>query len=349
MPDVIRYGWPVVLCIVLAGCLPSSCRRDPPRELFAADSLSRSIAEQTPEDTLRQVWQVSTDEVPRLQHPRTVRFGPGGWLYVADTERHSVFVFDSTGAPVQELAPPTFRYPYLAGFRGDTLLVFNPEAGYIDFVVNGASARQIQTPADLPGANAFQYVAASDSTLFFKALAEGTTGYVARLDDQGQIAEREALAGPYWRYAGQLRTWGDSLLSLSGYRPLVDVFVPGQGLDSLALTGFDSPMLARSRSFLLGEIEEPPLLSASAAPAGDLLFVLNMRPGWLRVDVYGRDGRLQHILIQQDPAFNQNYYPLDLDVRRNADGSYDLTVITSDPEPTVTVYRWLHIATSAAR
>ncbi|RMF59718.1 MAG: hypothetical protein D6746_07860, partial [Bacteroidetes bacterium] len=82
------------------------------------------------------------------------------------------------------------------------------------------------------------------------------------------------------------------------------------------------------------------LLTASADAVGDALFVLNMRPGWLRVDVYDAAGRIQHILTQENPAFNQEYYPADLAVRRTADGAFEIAVVASKPAPTLTLYRW---------
>jgi len=167
-------------------------------------------------------------------------------------------------------------------------------------------------------------------------------GYVAHLDEHGGIITRVSLPGPYWRHAGLLRVWGDSLLSLSGFRPILDVLPTDLSipLDSLPLVGFDSPMLARSLTFLHGETHEPPLLSTSATPVGDWLFVLNLRVGWLRIDVYDRAGRLQHILVQEDPGFNTEFYPMDLAVRSPEAGLYEMAVVLVKPVPEVKLYRW---------
>ncbi len=329
----------LLLLLSLAGCLPHSCSRTESRALLPADSLSRALAAETPEDTLRHVWTAATPEDTPMKHPRTVFFGPDGRLYVGDTERNSVLVFGDDGAFVEEITDEAFEYPYLAGWRADTLLVFNPTARRLAFVSGGALRRTLATPDDLPPRGALQYMAASDSALFFKALGQNFEGYLARLDARGRIAERHALTGPYWRYAGMLRLWGDSLLSLSGFRPVIDVLTPDGRLDTLALTGFDSPMLARSRLFLLGETHEPPLLTSSAAASGASLFVLNMRPGWLRIDVYDHAGRLRRILTQENPSFNQEYYPADLAVRR-VGRAFEIAVVAVKPAPSLDRYRW---------
>ncbi len=328
------------LLLTVAGCLPSSCRRPDDRSLFPADSLSREIAAQAPVDTLRLLWQSAGTEEHTLKHPRTVLFGADGTVYVSDTKRNSVFVFDGPGKAAREITSDAFSFPYLAGVWGDTLLVFNPDAHRIDLVVNGGVGGSIATPVDFPRRSTLQYAAAAGDVVYFKAVSEDQEGYVARLDRDGEVVERHALAGPHWRFAGLLRPWGDSLLSLSGYRPLVDVIAPGRKPDSLALRGFDSPMLARSRSFALGHIQEAPLLTASAAPAGPFLFVLNMRPGWLRIDVYDRAGELQRILVHERPSLKQNFYPRDLAARPLPGGGFALAVILDAPQPQVHLYAW---------
>jgi hypothetical protein len=110
--------------------------------------------------------------------------------------------------------------------------------------------------------------------------------------------------------------------------------------DTLSLVGFDSPMLARSHSFMRGDIHEAPLLSASAAPVGDRLFVLNMRPGWLQVDVFGRDGRLRKRLVQSTREYQSAFFPQDIDVRRTGKG-YEIAVILSEPSPEIRVLQWI--------
>lgn len=328
--------------LLLAGCLPSACNREESRALLPADSLSRQIAAQVTPDTLRTVWQTTASETQPLEYPRTVAFGPDGHLYVADTKAGRLLVLDTTGAVVRSVHEADWSFPYLAGHRGDSVVVFHPDLYRLDVVHDGRVARRLPTPTDLPE-DALQYAAVTDSAAYLKVVSEQADNVLARLDAQGAYAARIALPGPRWRHAGLLRPWGDALLSLSGYRPVVDVLAADGTLDSLRLVGFDSPMLARSRSFLRGDTHEAPLLTASAAAAGDHLFVLNMRPGWLRIDAYGRDGKLRQVFTQPDPGYAKQFYPIDLAARRlTADRSgatVALAVAVTQPEPAIYLYR----------
>ena len=100
-------------------------------------------------------------------------------------------------------------------------------------------------------------------------------------------------------------------------------------------------MLARTLQFERGTTGQPPLLSGSAAVAGDWLFVLNMRPGWLHIDVFDREGELAYILTEPDPAFNKDYYPTDIAARQTADGHFEIAVTITEPAPGVQSYRWV--------
>lgn len=331
----------VVLGLALSGCLPSSCGRVESRAISPADSLSRQIAGQITPDTLVLAWQVTGPGDQALEHPRTVRFNPDGSLMVSDVARNSVYHFRADSTFAGEMTWEGAAFPYLAGLRGDTVLVFNPEARHVDFLVRGASVRRLPTPDDLP-AGALQYVTATDEAIYLKVVAKDAVGYVVRLDAQGREAARVSLPGPHWRHAGLLRSWGEALVSLSGFLPVVDLLSADLSTppDTVALLGFDSPMLRRTFSFVRGETYEAPLLSSSAVPAADRLFVLNMRPGWLRLDVYDRAGRLQHVLVQPDPAFDKEFYPVDLAVRTTEAGRYEIAVAVVKPTPVVKLYRW---------
>jgi hypothetical protein len=337
-----RLRLPLLLFLILgfAGCLPSSCSRTESRALVPSDSVSRAIAERLPVDTLRLTWQTTGSADHPLAHPRTVLIGGDGMVYVGDTERNSIFVFSPDSTFSGEITGDSLQYPYLAGFRRDTLVVFNPEARRVDFMAGRAVVHSLPTPGGLPERGALQYVTAGADAVYYKAVAEDYDGFLARLDDRGRVLERTPLPNAYWRHAGFLRTWGDSLLSLCFYRPVADVVRPGGRLDTLAFTGFDSPNLGRSRLFLTGETHEPPMLTISAAPAGDLLFVLNMRPGWIRIDAYDHEGQLRHILTQEDPAFNQDFFPVDLAARILDDGRYAFAVVVTTPTPHLRLYHW---------
>ena len=331
----------LILVLTLAGCLPSSCRRVESRAISPADSLSRQIAARMTPDTLALAWQESGPDDGALEYPRTVRFGPDGRLFVSDVERNSVYLFTAGGAFVEEMTWEGAAFPYLAGLRGDTVLVFNPEARHVDFVVRGASVHRLPTPGDLPR-GALQSATATGEAVYVQVGAKDAAGYVVRLDAQGRVQARASLPGPHWRHAGLLRPWDDALLSLSGFSPVVDVLPADLSTppDTLALVGFDSPMLRRTFAFMRGETYEAPLLSSAAAPAADRLFVLNMRPGWLRLDAYDRAGRLQHILVQPDPAFDNEFYPIDVAVRTTEAGHYEIAVAVVKPVPVVKLYRW---------
>ncbi|MEM1125805.1 MAG: hypothetical protein AAGI71_04070 [Bacteroidota bacterium] len=328
------------LLLILSGCLPYGCNRQDSRELFPADSLSRAVAEQVPVDTLTVRWSSTGPEETPLAFPRTVQFGPGEALHVADPELSAILVFEPDGRVRTVLAEGAFEVPFLAGQRGDTLVVFDPVARSLGLLAEGTVVRRIPTPDDVPEQGPLQYAAAGPGGYYVKTLGEDVDGSIARLEPGGAVATRTPLPGPHWRHAGLLRTYGDSLISLSGFRPVIDVLTPEGQLDTLSLVGFDSPMLARSRLFMLGEKHQAPLLTESAALAGDQLFVLNMRPGWVQIDVFGLDGRLRHRLTQPNPQARRNFYPRDLAARLRPDGSYDLAVIFSDPDPSVTLYRW---------
>jgi len=331
---------PLFLALFLAGCLPSSCNRTESRVLLPVDSVSRAFASTLPVDTL-EIWGVikQSDELP-MGYPRTVAFAPDGLLWMSDTKLHLITAFDESGTVTEQIEAADYEFPYIAGFHGDTLMVFSPQTRTVESFLGADRVKSLPMPDDLPERGAFQYAAASEGRLYFKAIADDFQGYVVRLGSGGQIEERWNLDGPYWRYAGRLRIWDDSLLSLSGYRPVVHIQIGEAAIDTMALVGFDSPMLARSGRFVTGDLAVPPLLTTSAAPSGDYLFVLNMRPGWLRVDVYNRDGQLKRILTQPSPEFNQDYYPTDIAVRQRESGAFEFAVTVYKPEPRIERFIW---------
>lgn len=339
------HGWSILLVLLvlpLAGCFPGSCQREEPRDLFPADSLSRSFAQSLPVDTLVATWVATQTPDYTLKFPRTVRFGPDGRVYATDVERQRIFIWTSQGDFAEEWWVGDFEAPYLAGWRGDSLVVYNPPALRFDVLVDGLVEERVDVPYDLSLEGLLTWGAADQDGFYFKAVGETIDGYVARLDSQGRELEQFPLSGNRFRQAGLLRIWGDSLLSLSGFRPIVDIIQPSAPLDSLALFGFDSPMLARSRTFFTGGRvrQGPPLLSASAAPAGPYLFALNSRPGWLYIDVFDQDGRLQYRLVEPDPRVNSQHQVQDLDARVRSDGGFELVVALTAPTPSILAFTW---------
>lgn len=337
------------ICLVLmglllvTGCLPYSCQREANKALFPSDSLSREIARDVSSDTLDLLWSVRGTETHSLEYPRTVRFMEGGGLAVSDAERNSVFRFTEEGQVERETRDEAFDVPYLIGSHGDTLVVFNAGTDRVDRIVEGRRVTNESISFERPAPETLVYMLATDTSLYAKVVGENIDSYVARLDDEGRSVARVSLEGPRWRHAGFLRLWRDSVVSLSGFRPVVNLlptaFREESRPDTLALKGFDSPMLERSYAFAQGDVSKPPLLTPAAAPVGDLLFVLNLRPGWVQIDAYDRNGDLQHRLVERHEMGDQNFYPLALDARREETG-YQFAVTLRSPEPKLELFRW---------
>ncbi len=326
--------------LLLSGCLPYSCRRQESTALAPADSLSRALALSIPMDTLALAWTRPIVAERGDAYPRTVRFGPARAdpIYLSDAAQALVFVFDLSGALVDTFAAP--KIPWIAGMQGDTVAVFEPETPAMHFFAEGEPVGTIPIRDEARSDAALVYGAFGNHTIYYKRVDPETGGFVAEIDSSGHAATRHILPGPHWRHAGMLRLWGDSLLSLSGFRPVVDVIARDEPLDTLALHGFDSPMLARSNSWVQGDVHEAPLLTPSAAAENNLLFALNLRAGWLRIDAFDRTGRLVRRLTEPERAWDASFFPQDLTVRRQADGTWVIAVAVSSPEPELRLYRW---------
>lgn len=337
-----RFVLVILASLLITGCLPHSCQRDNEQALFPADSLSREVAQATPTDTLQALWFAEGTDAHPMERPRTVRFGAGGGVWLTDAQRNRLLVFDATGTLRRDVDPSGLDVPYLAGVRRDTAIVFNAGRDRFDWIVDGDTARSVSF--ERPSAETLAYTLATRTALYAKVIGEDTDGVLLRLNDRtGAVDARASLPGPHWRHAGFLRAWGDSLLSLSGFRPEVDVlprsFAPGASSDTMHLVGFDSPMLSRRYAFAQGDVTEAPLLSVSAAAAGPYLFVLNLRPGWVQIDAYDRDGQLQRVLVPAERPMRPSFYPVDIDAQRTGDG-YRFAVVRRSPSPRLTVYTW---------
>ena len=338
----------------LAGCLPSSQKTNT-RAMSAADSASVALAQTVTPDTLALAW--TADLTGRAPYPTGLAWvrpdSADARLAVVDTQDGRVLVYSAAGDSLAavELPDGPGRFPYLAGVRGDTVLVLSRGRGTVDRVVLGAAgppalARSLAVP---DGATAAAPTARGLVLRVGGGATEAAPALV-RLDARGREAARYPLAGG-WRASGFVRAWGDTLLALSGYRPVADVLAPasapGATLDTLAFRGFDSPQLVRSHQFRLGEIDEPPLLTSSAAALGDTLYVLNLRADHVRVDLYGRAGRLRGALVSPRPWAIQESYATDLAVRRTAGGAVEIAVLMQRPSgflqraaARVDLFRW---------
>lgn len=340
---LLRYTPLALAALLVAGCLPGD-RRNMSRELFPADSLSRQIAEATPVDTLAQVWR--TEAPGNVRYPLTLVW-EGDRLVIADGQRGGLHSFTAGGEYVGGFEDDAFQYPFLAGASGDTVAVMARGRRQVHFVAldrdgTGRITRSVDAPA---GRNAV--AAWHRGALYVKTADEDAGSAIHHLETPSGASRGEyPLAPPFWRHIGLLRPWGDSLVALSGYRPVIHVIGPaspaGVEPDTLALRGFDSPQMARSRLFAVGEIREPPLLVPSAAASGERLFVLNARAGWVHIDVFRRDDGhllLERSLLSPTPQIGRNFFAADLAVRPAGDG-FDLVVLETQPRPALVRYRW---------
>jgi hypothetical protein len=327
------------LFVTLSGCLPT-CVREEDKSLLPADSTGRRLAALAPTDTLAPLWSRTATTLPGLTHPRTVRYDTAGTLWMSDAGAGTLTALAPSGA-VTYRGAPGLRVPYLAGFRGDTVVVFSAGANRFDLVHGGRLARQVPVP-DLPADESLlRYGAAWADGFVLKIGSEETAARLLVLDAGGRLVRTQPLPGPHWRHAGPLRTRGDTLLSICGFRPVYDRILPDGRRDTVALVGFDSPMLARSRRFMAGDTHAPPLMVPALAHLPDgRFFVLNLRLGWVQVDAFGADARLTRHLLQPHPGPNRQFWPEDLDVWREPSGALRVAVTSTRPAPALRVFRW---------
>ena len=336
----------LVAAVALAGCLPSSQRQNS-RDLPAADSASVRLAATAPVDTLSVAWTARAPASDPMAIPTSL-----GWLgdrlAVVETQGGSVRLFTASGGYAGRTGlGREGAFPYLAGTRGDSVVVLARGLGRLLWVVPGRGVvREVPVPAGATAALASSEVLA----VRVGGAASAEAPAVVVLGEGGAVRARHAVAGPAWRASGFLRAWDGDVVALSGYRPVIDVLAaeaaPGTPLDTLALRGFDSPQLVRSAQFARREVEEPPLLTSSADALGSRLFVLNLRGDHVRVDVYGRDGRLRRVLVSPGPWAPADAVPLDLAVRQRG-AAVELAVLLArppgllqGPESRVVLYRW---------
>ncbi len=273
-------------------------------------------------------------------YPRTVLFGEDERIYVSDTQNGNIYVLTLDGTLDASFSLPHTEIPYLAGWRHDSLVVFDPERHRFNFVVDRMSVDSIAI-ANIPP-NSLQYALANDAGLFLKAVTRDSTHFIWELNRSGELLHESILYGSSWEHAGLLRSVEDQLVSLSGFYPRALTWPEklSDDPDTLQWWGFDSPMLRRTYAFGQGQGRGAPLLTSSATLEGDYWFVLNQRAGWLRIDIYNTSGMLQYILTEANPEYIKNFYPIDLAANLSQDGTYQLVVILVAPDPSVRIYTW---------
>ena len=302
-----------------------------------ADSVSQAIAADISPDTLAPPTVLG--EI-HLEYPRTVLFGNNERIYVSDTKNGHIHVFAPRGKLESSFTLPGIKFPYLAGWRADSLIVFAPEGRRFHLVVDTLSVMSV-TAAKTPE-NSLHYALASGSRFYLKAVTRDTTHFLWTFDRAGAPIHESVLHGSSWEHAGFLRQFNGKVVSLSGFYPWALNWSEdlSDGPDTLRWRGFDSPMLRRTYAFDQGQGRGPPLITSSAAFAGEFWFVLNQRAGWLRVDIYDTSGMLQHILVEASPEYLKEFYPIDLAAHLNLDGTYQLAIALVAPKPSVRVYKW---------
>jgi len=304
------------------------------------------LAETAPVDSLAVVWEARAPAADPMPVPMSLLWA-GDALAVIETQAGSVRRFSEAGASLDHTVLPEGSFPYAAGARGDTVVVLARGLDRLLFVVPGAG---VVRELPVPQGTAAALVTPGRIAARVGGGPDERAPEVLTLDEAGRVVARSAITGPPWRAVGWLRAWGDTLVALSGYRPVIDLLpptaTPGAPLDTLALVGFASPQIPRSWQYMRGDVDEPPLLLSSAAALGDRLFVLNLRTDRVRIDVYGRDGRLRRVL--QGPVTRlEADVALDLAVRPGPDGSVELAVLLgrppglmSAPASRVVLFRW---------
>ncbi len=350
-----RSIWPVLAgaavlaALLLAGCVGFS--RQEPRELFPADSLSRELAQATPRDPLQVLRHIDhiADGDSTWQYIASLRFREDGHLVATDVGRSRSYVIGPDGVHVHTMRHPGVQFPYLLHAAHDTLVVHDAGAGLVAWFINGQFSRHINVPVSTSREALTVFAALTPSGLFAKKTTDPGPATLLHYDAvSGQLLSTVPLEGPTWNFRGPMMPWGDALLSVSAFRPHLHRISRDLEVDTLQLIGFDSPALNRTRLFLLGKRKDPPLLVPAIAGAGDHLFVLNVRPDQVRIDVYDPAGRLTRIL-EDDTADESGVNTVGLAAFAGPDGSVTLAVARVAAEynllslryrPRISLYRW---------
>lgn len=298
-----------------AGCGPFS-RKSEPKELFPADSASRALSVMVPVETLRLEGRYDGGEGSYFG---SVQIGPDSLVWVGDLGRHQIRRFSLDGNEGTPLSG--FSFPYLSGEIGEHAAVFDAGRNRVtaardtSFVVNLPE----RPTGDSESTGLTRQVATLEGGVYVKD-SDPPHARIERRNIRGGAHEILDLPGPAWHHRGVLYAWMDRLVDVSSYRPVVYLIDAAGSIDSLQLHGFDSPMLARIRAYSTGEVDEPPLIISGVYGDEENLYVLNLRPGYVRIDVFDVEGRLRRILQHEEPE-PTGFTPLGLVVRSAADAT----------------------------
>jgi len=302
-----------VVVVAQAGCGPFSHRSEP-TELFPADSASRALASTVQVETLLLDGRYDGGEG---SYYGSVQLGPDSLLWIGDLGRGAIRRFRFDGSEESPLSG--FSFPYLSGEIGEHAAVFDAGRNRV------TAARDTSFVVDLPERRAdnskstglTRQVATLEGGVYIKD-SDPPRARLERRDIRGGAPEILDLPGPAWHHRGMLYAWKDRLIDVSSYRPVVYVIDGAGAIDSLQLNGFDSPMLARIRAYSRGAFDEPPLVISGVYGDDESLYVLNLRPGYVRIDVFDTGGRLRRILQHEEPEPTA-FTPLGLIVRSQGD------------------------------
>lgn len=302
----------LIASAVLWGCSPFG-QKSEPKELFPADSVSRAIAQSVVVETLVLNYRLDAGEDAYFS---TILLGPDTTLWLGDLGRHAIRRFTYAGDELESI--DGFSFPYLIALAGDTATVY--DAGLNRVVTVGDSPVGLDLPpVDGEQTALSRQVSVADGAVYVKDAGKPSAALYRIESRSNELLA--ALPGPSWHHHGVLRSWQGKVLSVSSYRPIVYTFDPDVGLDSMRLQGFDSPMLARVRAYTLGSIKELPLMISGVFGSADELYVINVRPGILRLDVFDSSARLTRVLQFEEPQ-PTGFTPVDLVVRSEGDSTY---------------------------
>jgi hypothetical protein len=291
---------------LLSGCSPFGSSSEP-KDLFPADSVSRQIAEAIAPETLELLIRIEPDTATFFG---SMQIGPDSLIWIGDLSDRSIRRFTLGGEEMTAIRSPEIQYPYLAGRSGSTSFIFDVGTESLLRVESAHFVDRIALPARAGGLSLSRFVSVVGEHMYVKDTGSRDNATLA-VSSLGGPPVRVKLPGQPWRYHGVLKTWGQRMVGVSSFRPILYFFDSFARLDSMSLVGFDSPMLARSRAFALGEVSDPPLLISSFSAVANRLFVLNVRPGILRIDEYDETGRLMRAFQREAPV-PESYTPVDL-------------------------------------